>query len=249
MGGLTSKTPDVEREADPTKKDEIKTDWLAEAGVYSWDWKEVMDDNRVTERFTNATGFDAAKQNVAMQKFSEAYDKAEIDARVAEKSSDIFRIYFPEPATRISPAAINLLLNAGLGDLKITAGEQLGRKRESIGLIAALVYLDKKNNTNNQLSRSKAKLRLNTSYRVKTGLGKRKGEYISVFVEWLDRADQGNGAFKDIDIGTLNSAKAFDQSYLKPGTADDVLSWHNNTLSEMENSDASMKNTFFKPKA
>lgn len=227
VGGLTTKTDDVETDDNGN----IKTDWLAEAGVYSWDWTEVIGNDAIRLAFTAMGAVDTAKRDKALKKFSDEYDKAEIAARTTAKNADIFRIYFPEPATRISPSGLTLLDQSGFGDLSVTAGQQLGHKRESIGLIASLVYLNQQNGDN--LPRSKAKLRFNTSYKVKTGLGARKADYASVFLEWYRAADDGHDGFNDVDISALDSARAFDQSYLNPDIPGNVQTWHNNTLERM----------------
>ncbi len=224
----------------------MQTDWLAESGVYSWDWKEIQDLDTVKKLFTTKDKLDAGARDQALKEFSTRYDQAEISARQAQ-SGDMFKIYFPEPATRLSASALTLLSMSGFGNLKVTRGTQVGYKRESIGLVAGLVHLDKK--TTKNLSRSKSKLRFNAAHKVTTGLGKRKGAYASVFRSWYAKAAKDDGGFDQVDLSKLDAAKQFDQSYLNPGVPKQVSDWHNNTLAAMDKDDKNAAKYFFHPKS
>lgn len=247
IGGITGSTNDSSQEMSQGNNKVLKTDWLAEAGSYIWDWTEVKDLDIVKNRFTpNGGSLDIPQRDQALKKFSEEYYQAELSERETAKSSDIFRIYFPEPATRLSPSAFTLLGNSAFGNLKITRGTQLGHKRESIGLIAGLVFLDMKETKNTE--RSKSKLKFDSSYKVTTGLGERKGAYASVFLEWHSKAANVNGGSNDVSFTDLNATKEFDQSYLNPGVSANVLKWHNATLDSLEQ-EKEKGASFFSPKA
>ncbi|WP_187431227.1 hypothetical protein [Roseobacter fucihabitans] len=220
---------------------EMKTDWLAVAGLYRWDWQDVKDHPTLHRLF----GDKHATRDTALRAFSDQYTEAEGDARAAA-SSDIFKIYFPEPATRLSGPAITLLTTSGLGDMAVSAGTQIGHKRESIGMIAALVRLDVTKNTGSQ-SASKGKLSFNRSFETTTGLGKRDGAYASLFAQWYDKAKTPTEKLNKIDFATLSRAKEFDQSYLNDALAGNVLKWHNETYDAMSDDD-STKKRFFNPK-
>lgn len=240
-GGIKGPASDVETE----DNGDIKADWLAECGVYQWDWTEVKNNESIVARFTPPGGqLDPVARDTALAKFATDYTKAEADARQA-KSGNIFKIYFPEPATRLSPSAMTLLMNSGFANMAVTRGEQLGRKRESIGLIAGLVALNMRNSTDNE-SRSKAKLKYNKDFKVTTGLGNRKSDYAGVFLEWHSLAQQPNAPLVSVDFSNVAHARGFDQSYLDPGVADNVLTWHTNTLTEFTNN---RDVAFFKPKS
>lgn len=224
----------------------IKTDWLAEAGVYQWDWADVKDNELIKARFTEDAVLNSAARDEALAEFAKQYLAAEQGAR-SVNTGDIFRIYFPEPATRISPAGIGLLANSGFSDINITRGQQIGHKRESIGLIAALVFLDTAGDKG-KADRSKSKLKYNPAFVVKTGLGARKGEYIKVFLAWYGKAKEEAG-LKQVDFSQVESAKGFDQSYLNPKVPDDVQKWHGNSLNAMYDNGAKAGETFFNPKS
>ncbi len=97
-------------------------------------------------------------------------------------------------------------------------------------------------------SRSKFKLEFDSSYKITTGLGERKGSYASVFLEWHSKAANANGDFNDVSFTDLNATKKFDQSYLNPGVSANVLKWHNATLDSMER-EKEKGASFFSPKA
>ena len=224
----------------------IKADWLAEAGVYQWDWADVKDNELIKAHFTAESTLDTVAMDAALAEFAKQYLQAEKDAREA-KAGEIFRIYFPEPATRISPDAINLLAGSPFSDISISRGQQIGHKRESIGLIAGLVFLDT-GGDKNKASRSKSKLKFSSSFVVKTGLGDRKGAYVRMFLEWYGKAKEGEG-FKKLDFSLVESASGFDQSYLNPKVADDVLTWHNSSLDAMYEKGKKAGEIFFNPKS
>lgn len=240
LGGITGSS----RTSIPTDSmGSISTGWLAEAGMYSWDWSEVKDHPNVVKKFNGTGVVDTAVRDAALSKFSEKYTEAEKIAREGV-SSNMFNIYFPEPATRLSSDALVLLANSGFGAMAVTRGQQIGFKRESIGLIAGLVYLDELSSKN--FSKSKSKLRFNPSYLVTTGLGKRKDAYVSVFNEWYLAATP---SLNDVDFGKLSTVAEFDQSYLKENVAQDVNKWHTASYDAMKLEKAgNVGKTFFHPK-
>ncbi len=225
-----------------------KTDgsWLAEAGVYKWNWQDVKDNESVNAPFTNEGIVNNIERDTALKQFAEVYFKAEVAKRDAA-SSDIFQIYFPEPATRLSSYAIDLLSGSGFQNMKITRGNQLGYGRESIGLIAGLAYLDQKS-TQKDESRSKKKLKYNSGYVVPTDLGKRKASFISLFINWHNKIKLGSSRTDVAVFNDLSGIDSFDQSYLNPGLPNQIKTWHNNTLTEMKKKDKDAQ-TFFHPKA
>lgn len=240
VGGMTGATRDsISTDVDGN----ISSGWLAEAGMYAWDWSEVKDHERVVNKFNASGNLDTGARDVALSTFSEKYTEAEKIAREGV-SSNMFNIYFPEPATRLSSAALVLLANSGFGAMAVSRGQQLGFKRESIGLIAGLVYLDEI--SSKSFSKSRAKLRFNPSYVVTTGLGKRKDAYVSVFNEWYLAATP---SLAEVDFGRLSTVGEFDQSYLKENVAKDVNKWHTASYDAMKLEKAgNVGKTFFHPK-
>lgn len=248
VSGITgTRTESAHVETHANQQQTVKAGWLAEAGSYRWDWRELKDDDRIIARFTPVgQALDTAARDAALSAFSDAYTEAEIEARSAAARADILNIYFPEPATRLSGEAVTLLNHAQLSDMAVTRGSQIGHKRESVGMIAALVHLDKQ--TTRSESRSKAKLRFTPNFVVTTGLGLRKSAYVSLFLQWdaLRNAIQG-GPPQAVDISTLQAAKEFDQSYLNDGMAGQVFKWHIDTLSAMSESAKGAGPGFFHP--
>ncbi len=226
--------------------DTIKTDWLAEAGVYQWDWTEIKDEASINNLFTTEDNLDTAERDKALKLFAKKYLEAE-KIRRSSVSAEIFKIYFPEPATRISPAALTLLSNSAFTDIKITRGQQIGHKRESVGLIAGLVHLDTGGDKAKN-GRSKSKLKFNPAYVVKTGLGNRKASYKSVFIQWYNAAKNDDDGYDNVNFSTLDRATAFDQSYINPATPGKVLKWHNDTLKSMQDDSPKAGEKFFHPK-
>lgn len=206
--------------------------WLAEAGVYKWNWEEVKGDEGVNRRFTTGDAVDTSKRDEALKKFADSYFEIEVSKR-NDAAGDILQIYFPEPATRLSSYAIDLLSQSGFQNMKVTRGSQLGFGRESIGLIAGLVHLDKKK-TGKAESRSISKLKYNPGYVVPTDLGKRKGAFVSLFLNWCNQTHDGTVELDTGAFGTLPGLEQFDQSYLNPGVPAQIRGWHTKTLAEMD---------------
>ncbi|MBU3028549.1 hypothetical protein [Paracoccus marinaquae] len=239
--GISGATNEGRTEGEGQKKT-VSADWLAEAGVYRWDWRDVAGHESMKGLF----GDDTASRDAALQEFTQQYLEAEINAR-SSMATDMFNIYFPEPATRLSGAAVALLANSGFGSIAITKGDQIGHKRESIGLIAGLVHLDVLAGTN--LSRAKTKLKFAPNYVATTGLGNRDGDFVRLFHEWYAKARTASGGFAKVNFLDLREAKNFDQSYLDPGQAARVNSWHTNTYDTMTQDAAKAGASFFHPKA
>lgn len=230
--------------AEPTEATEsTATDgWLAEAGVYRWDWRDVAGEESITRLF----GEDTAKRDAALEEFSKQYLAAETAAR-QEKSGDMFNIYFPEPATRLSTRAMGLLSTSNFGSIAITKGQQIGHKRESIGLIAGLVYLA--DPTGGKLTREKKNLKFNPGFVVTTGLGNRSGHFKALFHHWYERAKTDGRDLQQVDIARLPNATDFDQSYLNSEMPTQVNGWHQRTYQEMLRNTDKAGEAFFHPKA
>jgi len=220
--------------------------WLAEAGVYKWSWQELKSEARINEKFTSEGIVDTSARDTRLKEFADVYFHAEVVKR-DEAAASILQIYFPEPATRLSSYAIDLLSNSGFQNMKLTRGNQLGFGRESIGLIAGLVHLDKKR-TGKDESRSISKLKYNSAYIVPTDLGKRKGAFISLFLNWLEKT-KSDVSVTDINVfNGLSGVEGFDQSYLNSGLPAQVSGWHRSTLDEMDKPGKDAE-SFFHPKA
>jgi hypothetical protein len=240
FSGITS---DSGKALNENKKEEGS--WLAEAGVYKWDWRDVKDDGEVIKRFSKENILDSDKRDAALKKFADAYFEIEVSKR-DEAAADILQIYFPEPATRLSSYAIDLISQSGFQNMKVTRGNQLGFGRESIGLIAGLVHLDKKK-TGKAESRSIAKLKYNRSYVVPTDLGKRKGAFVTLFLNWCIQTQNGESELSASAFEGLSGISQFDQSYLNPGLPGQVKGWHLKTIGEMNKPGDAAANAFFHP--
>lgn len=241
FSGITTDSGKAEKE---NNKEEGS--WLAEAGVYKWNWQDIKDDEKINARFKTEGNVDVPKRDQALKTFVDAYLAAEVSKR-DEASGDILQIYFHEPATRLSSYAIELLSGSGFQDMKVTRGNQLDYGRESIGLIAGLVHLDKKK-TGKDESRSVAKLKYNSGYVVPTDLGKRKGAFVSLFLSWCERTLNGANSNGTADFDGLGGVGEFDQSYLNPGLPNQVKGWHRTTLLEMDKP-GKAANAFFHPES
>ncbi|MCD8265320.1 MAG: hypothetical protein LUD02_15140 [Tannerellaceae bacterium] len=112
---------------------------LAYAGIYDWNSEEIKDDSRIQNLIPKAV-----ERHEALRQFSEKYLSEEINARGTAASSHILNLYFPEPATRLTPTAITLLNGANFGSSTHYLNQPLGHARESIKLIAALAFLNSK---------------------------------------------------------------------------------------------------------
>ena len=214
--------------------------WLAQAGVYKWNLDAVKTDQRVVDAFNGQLPGALAQQ---VEQFGRVYTQAEIGKRSEAASASILQIYFPEPATRLSSHALTLLGNAGFGGMKITKGDQLGFGRESIGMIAALLHLDRKNGKDYATS----KLSFDASYIIETDLGIRKDAYVSLFLNWEQRVREGADANSVDVVSKLPGLEGFDQSYLKPGLPQQIQRWHYKALEEMSKPKANVAGTFFHP--
>lgn len=207
--------------------------WLAEAGVYKWNWQDVKGDDLINAKFKDGEKIKVQERDETLKKFVDAYFDAEVSKR-DEASGDILQIYFPEPATRLSSYAIDLLSESGFQDMKITRGNQLGFGRESIGLIAGLIYLDQKKTKKDDENRSIGKLKYNSGFVVPTDLGKRKRAFVSLFLNWCIKTNNGLNAAGASDFDGLQGVSDFDQSYLNPGLPGQIKRWHRSTLDEMK---------------
>lgn len=217
-------------------------DWLVEAGVYRWDWNEIKDFEGVNSLFVEGEEgvVDTNKRDATLKDFSDIYTQGEIEKR-SVAASNIYNIYFPEPATRLSSDAVKLLGDAKLGEMEIIVGGALGKGRESIGLIAALVHLDGKGD------RSKKKLKFNPKFIVTTGLGIRKNAYASIFIGWYKAVISGKNKESVKVVEEVVGVKDFDQSYYKPGLPSQISKWHESTLSKMDKSKTGPGKSFFNP--
>jgi len=214
--------------------------WLAQAGVYKWNLDAVKADQRVVNAFDGQVPGALARQ---VEQFGKVYTQAEIDKRSTAASASILSIYFPEPATRLSSYALTLLGSAGFGGMKITRGDQLGFGRESIGMIAELLHLDRKSGRDYATS----KLSFDASYIIETDLGIRKDAYVSLFLNWEQRVREGANATSVDVVGTLPGLEGFDQSYLKPGLPEQIQKWHYKALENMSKPKANVAGEFFHP--
>ncbi|HSF52698.1 MAG TPA: DUF4157 domain-containing protein [Algoriphagus sp.] len=224
--------------------------WLAEAGVYKWNWQDVKGDDLINAKFKDVeNNINVQKRDETLKQFVDAYFDAEMSKR-DEASGDILQIYFPEPATRLSSYAIDLLSESGFQNMKITRGNQLGFGRESIGLIAGLIYLDQKKTKKDDENRSIGKLKYNSGFVVPTDLGKRKGAFVSLFLNWCIKTENGANAAGASDFEGLHGVSEFDQSYLNPGLPGQIKRWHRSTLVEMKKpAPGKDSEAFFHPKS